>query len=149
MKRAYFDAAYIAKCYLREPDARAVREVAQSCDAVHTSAFSIAEIALVFHRHLREGTLNVKSSPKVREQFWQDVTAQIWIMEPVTNHLLQKLEIYTRRLPADVFLRAGDAIHLVSALDAGFTEIWSNDRHLLAAAAHFGLRGRSVGDLIK
>jgi hypothetical protein len=32
----------------------------------------------------------------------------------------------------------------VSARDAGFSEIWSNDRHLLAAARHFGLRGRSV-----
>jgi hypothetical protein len=38
----------------------------------------------------------------------------------------------------------GDAIHLVTALEASFPEIWSNDRHLLGAAEHFGLRGRSV-----
>lgn len=47
-------------------------------------------------------------------------------------------------LPATAYLRAADAVHLVSALEAGFTEIWSNDRHLLAAAAYFGLQGRSV-----
>jgi predicted nucleic acid-binding protein len=41
-------------------------------------------------------------------------------------------------------LRAGDAIHIVSAVEAGFNEIWTNDRHLLAAAAHFGLKGRCV-----
>lgn len=38
----------------------------------------------------------------------------------------------------------GDAIHLVTALEASLPEIWSNDRHLLGAAEHFGLRGRSV-----
>jgi len=37
-----------------------------------------------------------------------------------------------------------DAIHLVTAADTGFTEIWTNDRHMLTAAPHFGLVGRSV-----
>jgi len=35
--------------------------------------------------------------------------------------------------PADVPLRAGDAIHTAAALETGETEIWTNDRHLLAA----------------
>ncbi|MCX6638523.1 MAG: type II toxin-antitoxin system VapC family toxin [Acidobacteria bacterium] len=39
---------------------------------------------------------------------------------------------------------AGDALHLVTALEASFPEVWSNDRHLPGAAEHFGLRGRSV-----
>jgi predicted nucleic acid-binding protein len=46
--------------------------------------------------------------------------------------------------PADVPLRAGDAIHTATALKTGETEIWTNDRHLLAAVAHFGLAGRSA-----
>jgi len=41
-------------------------------------------------------------------------------------------------------LRAGDAIHTATALGTGETEIWTNDRHLLAAVAHFGLAGRSA-----
>jgi predicted nucleic acid-binding protein len=41
-------------------------------------------------------------------------------------------------------LRAGDAIHLASARHEGFSEIWTNDRHMLKAASHFGLAGRSV-----
>jgi hypothetical protein len=49
-----------------------------------------------------------------------------------------------KRLPAGVFLRAGDAIHLGSARLAGFSEVWSNDGHLLAAAGQFGLKARSV-----
>ena len=46
--------------------------------------------------------------------------------------------------PRDVFLRTGDAIHLLSAREHGLTEIYSNDRHLLAAAPHVGMRGRDV-----
>lgn len=32
----------------------------------------------------------------------------------------------------------------LTALETGATEIWTNDGHLLAAAAHPGLAGRSV-----
>ena len=35
--------------------------------------------------------------------------------------------------PADVPLRAGDAIHTATALETGETEIWTNDRDLLPA----------------
>jgi hypothetical protein len=47
-------------------------------------------------------------------------------------------------LPADCFLRSGDALHLTPAIDAGFQEIWTNDRHLLGAASRVGIRGRSM-----
>ena len=35
-------------------------------------------------------------------------------------------------------------ILLITAEDAGFSEIRTNDGHMLAAAPHFGLAGRSV-----
>jgi predicted nucleic acid-binding protein len=43
-----------------------------------------------------------------------------------------------------MYLRAGDAIHSAAAEEAGFTEIWSNDRRLLEAAPAFGLTGKFV-----
>jgi predicted nucleic acid-binding protein len=43
-----------------------------------------------------------------------------------------------------LFLLAGDAIHLAAAREAGFAEIWSNDRRLIQAAPAFGLSCKSV-----
>ena len=144
MNGHYFDTAYLAKCYLNEPDADAVRKVARSSQALYISAFSIAELACVFHRRLREGALREHAATKLRDAFLEDVLDEVWLLLPVTEHLLREVEVLTRTLPSEVFLRAGDAIHIVSAVEAGFHEIWTNDRHLLAAAAHFGLKGRSV-----
>jgi predicted nucleic acid-binding protein len=62
----------------------------------------------------------------------------------MTSRLLQRVDSLVRGLPTDCFLRSGDAIHLTSAIDAGFQEIWTNDRHLLEAASRVGIRGRSM-----
>ena len=145
MNGHYFDAAYVAKCYLHEPDAVAVRALARSSPFLSTSALSLAEFACVFHRHVREGTLKSKTAAQVRDAFLEDIENDTWVLVPVTNIILRRVEAMARTLPPKTFLRAGDVIHVVSAVEAGFHEIWTNDRHLLAAAAHFGLQGRSVG----
>jgi len=139
----YFDAAYIAKCYVKEPDAVAVRELARSTELVSSSALSIAEVACVFQRHLREGSLTPKAADMLHDQFLDDIR-ETWVMLPVSQLVLRKVGLALRALPKNVYLRAADAIHIVTALDAGFDEIWTNDRHLLAAAEHFKLKGRWV-----
>ena len=61
---------------------------------------------------------------------------------PVTESLLRKTAMLIRSPPPGVPLRVDDAIHTATALDTCESEIWTNDRHLLAAVAHFGLAGR-------
>jgi predicted nucleic acid-binding protein len=101
-------------------------------------------MACVFHRHLREGVLEPGAASALRDLFLEDLRNGMWLLLPVTERVLRQVELLVRGLPRAMFLRAGDAIHIVSAVEAGFNEIWTNDRHLLAAAAHFGLKGRSV-----
>lgn len=142
--KLYFDAAYIAKCYVSEMDSAAVRELAYSAEGRYSAALSIAEIACVFHRYVREGLLQPNKAGELRDLFLEDLRNNVWSLLAVSEHLLLRIESATRKLPSKVYLRAGDAIHLAAAQDAGFGEIWSNDRHLLRAAQFFGLAGRSV-----
>ena len=78
MNGPYLDAAYVAKCYLNEPDSAAVRIFAQSSETLHTSAFSIAEVACVFHRHVREGSLKPDLAVRLRDLFLDDIRTEVF-----------------------------------------------------------------------
>ena len=140
----YFDAAYIAKYYVNEPDAEAVREVIATTTVIRTSAWARLELASVFHRHVREGQLTTAEAQEGMHVFSSDVAEGFWELIPVTERLIHKAATLIRALPRHLPLRAGDAMHVASALDAGEPELWTNDRHLLAVANHFGLIARSV-----
>jgi predicted nucleic acid-binding protein len=49
--------------------------------------------------------------------------------------------------PSNLFLRTADAVHLATAQEIGEREVWTNDRHMLAASSWFGLTGRSAGEV--
>jgi predicted nucleic acid-binding protein len=140
----YFDSAYIAKCYLNEADAAKVRKLARSAAGLYSSALCIAEVACVFHRQVREGSIQPGLAPVLRGYFLDDLKNEVWALIPVTGQLLHRVELLIRSLPVSCYIRAGDAIHLTSAMEYGFDEIWTNDRHLVAAASCVGLKGRSV-----
>jgi predicted nucleic acid-binding protein len=140
----YLDTAYVAKTYINEPDSDAVRQLVVGKSGMHTSALCGPELQCVFHRHVRDGGLTKRQAHALRAKYIEDVNAHVWTLIPMDAVLLAKVESCVTALEPRVFVRAGDAIHLVSAMLAGFDEIWSNDRHLLAAAPAFGLKGRSV-----
>ena len=142
--KLYFDTAYLAKCYWNEPDGKLVRELARRADGLYSSAICIAEMACLAHRKVREGPVTPADAIVRRDLFLDDVNSGAITALPVTERLLRRVEAVTRALPPSCYLRTFDALHLVTAADFGFAEIWTNDRHMIAAAPHFGLIGRSV-----
>jgi predicted nucleic acid-binding protein len=140
----YFDAAYIAKFYLDERDSDAVRNLAEASGEVACCLHGRVEVLIAFHRKLREGAFNPKTFAAVADQFEADCEAAVWSWLPISVKLVTSVSERIRHLDRSVFLRSADALHLASASEQGFREIYSNDRHLLAAATHFGLRGVTV-----
>jgi len=140
----YLDSAYIAKFYVNESDSPAVRRLIAQANRLVSSAWAIGEVACVFHRHMRQGSLNSRQFRELLKAFLDHVDAGVWTMIPVSGPLLRRMATLVRSAPAGIFLRAGDAVHLATARDLGESEIWTNDRRMLAAAEHFHLEGRSV-----
>jgi predicted nucleic acid-binding protein len=140
----YLDSAYIAKYYVNEHDSGAVRALIQRADSLVSSAWSIGEVTCVFHRHMRENALSPVQCRELTRAFLRHVETGIWTLIPVTEAFLKRMSGFVSAAPPHVFLRAGDAVHLATARELGEHEIWTNDRHLLRAAEHFGLLGRSA-----
>lgn len=140
----YVDSAYIAKYYVNEPGAAAVRKLIRRASHICSSSWALIEVTCVFQRHVRGGSLSTGQGHALIETFTTHAEAGLWNLIPVTNALLGKTAIVIQRIASTIPLRAGDAIHLATALDAGETEIWTNDRHLLAAAQAIGIVGKTV-----
>lgn len=140
----YFDTAYIAKFYFNEPESPRVRELARRADAIHSSIWALAEFHGVLHRRLREGGISLGHTRNVASAFLTHAEGGLWILHPLTEGLLRRMSTRMLTVPAQVFLRTGDAVHLTTASEIGEHEVWTNDRHMLAAAEYFGLSGRSV-----
>ena len=140
----YFDAAYIVKFYLDEPDSNRVRKLAEESGEVACCTHGRVEVLIAFHRKFRERAFSPRIFAAVCDQFEADCRAAVWTWLPISAKLIENLSERIRQLDRAVFLPSADALHLASAAEQGFKEIYSNDRHLLTAAAHFGLRGLSV-----
>lgn len=142
----YLDSAYLAKYYVNERDAGAVRKLIREASHICSSSWAVVEVTCVFHRHMREGSLTVVQGRELIDLFRRHVDDGVWNLISTTDVLLQRTAALIRTLSPEVPLRAGDAIHIETALEAGEPEIWTNDRHLLAAAKYAGLAGKSVGN---
>jgi predicted nucleic acid-binding protein len=93
---------------------------------------------------MREGSLTASEGQQFMDLFRTHVEDDVWNLRPITESILRTTATLVRGLPGNVPLRAGDALHIATALDAGEKEIWTNDRHLLGACGHFGLVGRTA-----
>ncbi len=141
---SYFDTAYLLKCYVKEHGWEAVRAFACSRQRIACSLYGRMELLAALHRKVREGELTEPQVSVVLRQLDVDESEKLWEWIPLSSAIIEAVADTFRNLPRNVFLRSGDAVHLLSARAHGFTEIYSNDRHLLRAAPHLGLTGRDL-----
>jgi predicted nucleic acid-binding protein len=140
----YFDTAYLAKCYLNEPGADQVRELAYTSVGLASCELARLEFATILQRHLREGHLTRRELRTVLKDFATDEQSGVWRWFGVTPELLERARTAVLEIPPTVFLRSNDALHLACAAEQGFQTVHTNDRHMLAAAPHFRLTGVNV-----
>ncbi len=136
----YFDSCYLAKLYLMESDSLRVRARAEASDGLACCTTGRGEVVATFHRHFREKRLTQREFRQLAAQVEADLDAGLWTALPVTSSLVEAQAHRMATLPASVFLRAADALHLACAAEAGLHEVYSSDRHFVAASPHFGLR---------
>jgi len=147
----YLDTSYIAKFYFNEPESSRVRELVRKADAIHSSLWALAEFHAVIHRRLREGSsspgsLSLNDAHDLASRFSKHIEQGLWNLIPVNEALLRRTSALMVSAPRDLFIRTADAVHLATAHEIGERDVWTSDRHMLAAAAYFGLTGRSVQD---
>jgi predicted nucleic acid-binding protein len=141
---SYFDSAFIAKFYLDEPESESVRRLAESLGQVRCAQIGHIEVAAVFHRKFREGAFDAGAFREVMAQFDDDCGQGLWTWLPLTSALVQRAAVAFTHLPRPVFLRAADALHLTCAQEHGLRAIYTNDRHMAAAARHFRLKAMTA-----
>ena len=86
----YFDAAYIAKCYLNEPGADRVREVAYGADGLASCELARLEFASILKRHVREHHVTRREMTAILKDFEEDEKNGVWQWFGVTSSLVEK-----------------------------------------------------------
>jgi predicted nucleic acid-binding protein len=139
----YFDTSYLVRLYYQDAGAGAVRALAAT-DHVACAAHGQAEMIAAFHRKLREGAIRPAAYAALLGQVQAHIEAGAFQWLSQGGEIFSRIRRVYQKLPASVFLRAADAIHLATAAESGFLIVYSNDAHLLAAAQHLGIQGKNI-----
>jgi predicted nucleic acid-binding protein len=140
----YLDTSFLVKLYADEPGADAVLAWVEGKGDFVCAAHGRLELFAAFKRHQREGALTGARLRALVQQVEMDEASGLIQWLPLSTELIATACQQMLALPPSVFLRAADALHLACAADAGLKKIYSHDRHLLAAAPHFKLKGLDV-----
>ena len=140
----YLDSSYIFKCYINEPGTPRVLSLVQNSSGCSSSLHARTEFWSGMHRRVCETVTSIEDARKIWRQFAEDERTGVWHWLPLNDIVIRRACDVFEKLPPEVFLRSGDALHLACAAENRFTELYSGDRTLLSAAPHFGLNGISV-----
>lgn len=139
----YWDTSYVVRLYVQDTGWKAVRQHANTHE-IACSLHGQVEAMAAFHRKLREGLLTAAEFPMVIKTFENECNGGAFHWLPLTRSLTERTHKVYSTLPTTTPLRGADALHLACAAENGFKEIYSNDKHLLNAAMHFGLTGKNI-----
>jgi predicted nucleic acid-binding protein len=137
----YFDTSYLVRLYLGDNGFEAVRKLAAEAPALASAWHAQAETIAALHRAHREGRFNAEQYLLALNQFKEEQHSSHFLWCALTDKVQARLERAFQSAPPSIFLRSADALHLACAAEHGFKEVYSNDRHFLAAAPYFGLKG--------
>lgn len=140
----FFDASYLVRLYLEDTGFEAVRKLAAGAPALASAWHGQAEIIAALHRAYREGRFTAERYLFALNQFKMEQHSHHFVWYALTDKVQTRLEKTFQSATPSTFLRSADALHLACAAEHGFKEVYSNDRHFLAAAPHFGLKGINV-----
>ncbi len=136
--RHFFDSSALAKLYIREPGRAAVRSVLAEADELLLSVLALPEILSMLNRLRREGKIPRDEYATQKRLVVADVAdaTVIGLTSAVVARTIDCLERAT--------VRASDAIHVASALEADVDQFVSADRRQCDAARAVGLRVEEI-----
>lgn len=140
----YLDTSCLLKLYAQERGSEQLATWLAGKSTWCCARHGRLELVSALKRHQREGRLDQPGLRLALARLEADEREQLIIWLSVGDKLIDDACAALATLPPAVFIRAADALHLTCAKDAGLKEIHSHDRHLLAAAPHFGLKGVDV-----
>ncbi len=144
MKTLYFDSSYLFRIYSREAGHESVKSLLEEAPRIASAWHARAEFAAILLRKRRESSDPEDFLESLHSQFLQDCRQDLVTLLPLSEGVMERLESVLRTAPPDTFLRSADVLHLACAKEHGFTEVYSNDRHFLAAAPLFDLHGVDI-----
>ncbi len=140
----FLDSTCLVRLHFEDAGYEGVRHLAAS-DFVACAQHGRAEVISAFHRKFQERAISARLYEITLREFLNETRGGACRCLPLSERVFERAELVYARLPATIFLRAVDALHLSTA-SHGFRDIHSNDTKLLSAAPHFGLRGLNVID---
>jgi predicted nucleic acid-binding protein len=140
----FLDTSAFAKVYVPESESAALRKVVDAEDEVYASELVRVELASVFHRRWREGKWSHADFLAAIRQFTADDVGGFWTWVPLNSATVEAATKTYTTLPCDKFLRSSDCLHLVTAIQQNFADIYTYDIHQTAAAPALGLRPIAV-----
>lgn len=135
----FCDTSTLAKYYIAEEGSGEVRRHLDRADQVVLSELARIELIASFHQRLRAKVWSQQDFVNTIQQFTHDDRNGFWIWLPLKENILEQATKTFITLSQDIFLRASDCLHLMTAIQHHFSEIYTYDRHQSQAAAAFGM----------